>query len=393
MESTKANTGVQRYRMKKRLIAAALLFALLLGVASGTASARAREFGQVTAEGVRLRSEPNTDSAVLYELPLGTQVEVLDEDEGWYRVLYGDTVGYLRQDYIFVNAVGSRAGYVLEDGVKLRGGPGQSAYVVAELAASQGVKVKQMVGDWYFVVAGDNVGYIHRNYLLMTQATNTASNMLKVGMEGQEVKRMQTELYERGFLAKVDVTGSYGAKTRQAVAEFQKANDLSADGVAGATTLSALYDINNKVTKANAIATQVKGSVVMLDWFKGGSDWLYKGAKFTIIDVKTGLSFQARRFGGWYHADSEPITASDTAIMKKIAGGEWSWNRRPIWVSFRGKVVAASMHCMPHMANPTASNNFPGHFCVHLLNSKVHETSRPCPRHQAAVQAAYRAGK
>lgn len=379
--------------MKKRLIAAALLFALLLGVASGTASARAREFGQVTAEGVRLRSEPNTDSAVLYELPLGTQVEVLDEDEGWYRVLYGDTVGYLRQDYIFVNAVGSRAGYVLEDGVKLRGGPGQSAYVVAELAASQGVKVKQMVGDWYFVVAGDNVGYIHRNYLLMTQATNTASNMLKVGMEGQEVKRMQTELYERGFLAKVDVTGSYGAKTRQAVAEFQKANDLSADGVAGATTLSALYDINNKVTKANAIATQVKGSVVMLDWFKGGSDWLYKGAKFTIIDVKTGLSFQARRFGGWYHADSEPITASDTAIMKKIAGGEWSWNRRPIWVSFRGKVVAASMHCMPHMANPTASNNFPGHFCVHLLNSKVHETSRPCPRHQAAVQAAYRAGK
>ncbi len=379
--------------MKNRLVAAALLFALLLGLFTGTATAHAREFGRVTAQDVRLRSEPNTESAVLAQLPLGTEVEVLDEDAGWYRVLYNDTVGYLRQDYIFVNAVGSRAGYVLEDGVKLRGGPGQSAYVVTELAASQGVKVKQMVGDWYFVVAGDNVGYIHRNYLLMTQATNTASNMLKVGMEGQEVKRMQTELCDRGFLGKVDVTGSYGAKTRGAVAEFQKANELAADGVAGATTLEALYDINNKVTRANATATQVKGSVEMLDWFKGGDEWLYKGAKFTIIDVKTGLSFQARRFGGWYHADSEPVTASDTAIMKKIAGGEWSWDRRAIWVSFRGKYVAASMHCMPHMANPTASNNFPGHFCVHLLNSKVHETSKPCPRHQAMVQAAYRAGR
>ncbi len=379
--------------MKHRIFAVVLLLVLLLGMAGNTALAHTREFGRVTAQDVRLRSEPNTDSDVLAQLPLGTEVEVLDEEGGWYRVLYGETVGYLRQDYIFVNAVGSRAAYVLEDGVKLRGGPGQSAYVVAELSASQGVKVKQMVGDWYFVVAGDCVGYVHRNYLLMTQATNTASNMLKVGMEGQEVKRMQAELSKRGFLAKIDVTGSYGAKTRQAVADFQKANEFAADGVAGGTTLNALYDINNKVNRANATATQIKGSVEMLDWFKGGNEWLYKGAKFTITDVKTGLSFQARRFGGWYHADSEPVTASDTAMMKKIAGGEWSWDRRAIWVSFRGKYVAASMHCMPHMANPTASNNFPGHFCVHLLNSKVHETSKPCPRHQAAVQAAYRAGK
>ena len=379
--------------MKKRLLCILLLIILCVGLLPGQAAASSRELGQVTAEGVRLRSEPNTDSQVLAELPLNTEVEVLDENDGWYRVLYGDVVGYLRQDYIFVNSTGSRAAYVLEDGVKLRGGPGQSSYVVAELSASKGVKVKQMVGDWYFVVAGDNVGYVNRNYLLMTQATNTASNLLKVGMEGQEVKRMQTELYDRGFLAKVDVTGTYGAKTREAVAEFQKACDSAADGVAGAQTLDALYDINNKITKSNAIATQVKGSVVMLDWFKGGNEWIYKGAKFTIIDVKTGLSFQARRFGGWYHADSEPASASDTAIMKKVAGGKWSWNRRAIWVSFHGKVVAASMHCMPHMVNPTQSNNFPGHFCVHLLNSKVHETEKPCPRHQACVQAAYRAGK
>lgn len=379
--------------MKKRLLCMLLLVILCVGLLPGLAAASSREFGQVTAEGVRLRSQPNTDSQVLAELPLNTEVEVLDENNGWYRVLYGDVVGYLRQDYIFVNSTGSRAAYVLEDGVKLRGGPGQSSYVVAELSASKGVKVKQMVGDWYFVVAGDNVGYVNRNYLLMTQATNTASNLLKMGMEGQEVKRMQTKLHDRGFLAKADVTGAYGAKTREAVAEFQKACDFAADGVAGAQTLDALYDISNKTTKANAIATQVKGSVVMLDWFKGGSDWLYKGAKFVVIDVKTGLSFNARRFGGWYHADSEPITANDTAIMKKIAGGKWSWDRRPIWVSFHGKVVAASMHCMPHMDNPTQSNNFPGHFCIHLLNSKVHETGKPCPRHQACVQAAYRSGK
>ena len=97
------------------------------------------------------------------------------------------------------------------------------------------------------------------------------------------------------------------------------------------------------------------------------------------------------KFGGWYHADSEPITKEDTAVMKSLEG--FSWNRRPIWVTYNGKTVAASMHTMPHMANPTKSNGFDGHFCIHLLNSKVHANSKACPRHQACVQEAYRAGK
>ncbi len=378
--------------MIKRWIALALLFALCVSVSSGVSASPSREFGQVSSQGVRLRSAPNTESDILAELAVNTELEVLDEQDGWYRVLYGNIVGYVRQDYMFVNATGSRAAYVLQDGVKLRGGPGYASYVTAELSASQGVKVKQMVGEWYFVIAGDQSGFVHREYLLMTKATNTASNLLKVGMEGQEVKRMQTKLSERGFLPKADATGTYGAKTREAVSAFQKAAGLSADGTAGAQTLAVLYDPANKISKANALATQVKGSVELLDWFKGGQDLIYKGAKFTVIDVKTGLSFNVRRFGGWYHADSEPLTANDTAIFKKIVG-EWTWDRRAIWVKIGSHVVAASMNCMPHLVSPTSSNNFPGHFCIHLYKSKVHENSKECPRHQAAVQSAYRAGK
>ncbi len=377
----------------KRKILLLMISVVLLALFVPAAMAAARQFGQVTGQDVRLRKEANTESEVIAQLPLNASVEVLDETGGWYRIMYGDDVGYVRQDYVFTSAMGSRAAYVLEDGVKLRGGPDQTAYAVAELSASQGVKVKQMLGEWYFVVAGDSAGYVHRNYLTMTKATNTASILLKAGMEGQEVKRMQTKLYDKGFLSKANVTGVFGGKTREAVSDFQEACGFDADGVAGMVTLEALYDSANKVTKATASATQVKGSVIMKDWFKGGNEWLARYSKFEVIDVKTGLSFQARRFGGWYHADSEPLTAKDTEIMKKIAGGKWSWNRRPIWVRYRGVTAAASMHCMPHMANPTKSNNFPGHFCIHLLNSKVHETSKTCPRHQACVQQAYREGR
>lgn len=133
----------------------------------------------------------------------------------------------------------------------------------------------------------------------------------------------------------------------------------------------------------------INGRVELLDWFNGGSEIFPRYTEATVIDVDTGLSFRVRRFGGQYHADSEPLTADDTAVMKQIVGGEWSWDRHAIWVKIEERYFAASMHGMPHMTSPTASNNFPGHFCIHFLHSKVHETGKECPRHQAMVVKAF----
>lgn len=373
----------------KRVAAAALALAALLPGANALA-----EPGAITAEGVKLRERADKDSNALRELALGSEAEILAQEGNWYRVMLPDeTVGYVRQDYIFAKGGESRGAYVLDDNTALRGGPDENTYVVARLAAGQGVRVKRIIGEWYFVSANEEAGYVHRQHLTMTTASMAAASMLKQGMEGEEVEKLQQQLYLRGFLGKDGLTGIYSSATRKAVLSYQQAAGLGADGVAGAETLNSIYDKSNKLKKETATFTQLKGSVILFNWFKGGSDWLHKGAKFTITDVRTGLSFRARRFGGWYHADVEPITAGDTATMKRAAGGKWSWNRRPIWVTYDGKTVAASMHSMPHMANPTRSNNFDGHFCLHLYGSKVHENSKECPRHQACVQEAYRAGR
>ncbi len=381
--------------MKKRIIKIISVIMIAIMASAGVfAYANDTVYGHVAAQGVNLRSEPNTEANIIQALTLGAEVEILAHEGGWYRVLSSENeVGYIRQDYLFVTSNGSRGAYVLDDNAALRGGPSQSSYIVLNLSAGQGIKVKAMVGEWYYAVVAEKTGYVHRTYVTMVNSSTASANMLKMGMEGSQVRKLQTNLYDRGFLEKEGVTGIFGAKTRAAVLDYQKACSLSADGIAGTDTLESIYDPNNNLKKETATFTQLKGSVVLLNWFNGGSDWLNKGAKFTITDVKTGLSFRARRFGGWYHADSEPITAGDTAIMKRIAGGSWSWNRRAIWVTYNGKTVAASMHCMPHMVNPTQSNNFDGHFCVHLLGSKVHATSRECPRHQACVMEAYNAGK
>lgn len=372
----------------------ALILVLMTLIMCYPAFAAANEYGDITVNNTDMYKEANEKSDVLFVLTIDSVVKILYEDAGFYRVLYENTVGYIKVNNVFVNAKGIRTAYVMEDGVNLRGAPGQSTYIIKKLDAGQPVKVKNLIGNWYFILVGDDMGYVHSSYLLISKAkTSSMGRLLKVGMEGQEVKRLQAALYDRGFLNIADITGLFGLATRQAVKDFQEACSFkSCDGIAGDETLNSIYDANNTITQENALFNKLKGTVELLDWFKGGSDWLYRYSYFTITDVKTGLSFHARRFGGWYHADSEPVTAADTAIMKQMCGS-WTWDRRPIWVTLNGRTVAASMHCMPHMANPTQSNNFDGHFCIHLFHSKVHENSKECPRHQACVWEAYNAGK
>ena len=107
-----------------------------------------------------------------------------------------------------------------------------------------------------------------------------------------------------------------------------------------------------------------------------------------IIDVKTGLSFQVQRRGGHNHADAEPLTREDTATMKRIYGGTWSWERRAVVVVAGGRRMAASINGMPHGGEAIADNGFPGHFCVHFLGSRTHGSNSVDAAHQNMVRAA-----
>ncbi|MFA9560590.1 hypothetical protein ACERII_25140 [Evansella sp. AB-rgal1] len=112
-----------------------------------------------------------------------------------------------------------------------------------------------------------------------------------------------------------------------------------------------------------------------------------KYAEFKITDLETGLKFRAQRRAGSNHADVQPLTKEDTAIMKKIYNGKWSWNRRAILVHVNGKRIAASMHGMPHGGGALA-NDFPGHFCIHFRGSTTHTSKKLDLSHQAMIHVA-----
>ena len=206
---------------------------------------------------------------------------------------------------------------------------------------------------------------------------------LRKGATGTAVKTLQTNLKKLGFYTAY-VDGSFGATTESAVKAFQKKYGLTADGVAGSATLK-------KIESAVASASSGKITTERLDWFNGGKYVIPNGAVFQIKDVSTGLIFSARRQSGGNHMDAEPLTAEDTAILKKINGGTFSWRRRAVLVKYNGHVYAASIYSEPHGTNTILDNNFDGQFCLHFYGSKTHGTDRVDADHQKCVEQAMKA--
>lgn len=74
------------------------------------------------------------------------------------------------------------------------------------------------------------IGYI------VASVPTAVETLSKQGSRGQEVTNIQTRLKQWGYYTG-SVDGVYGAKTAEAVKKFQRANGLTADGIAGPATL------------------------------------------------------------------------------------------------------------------------------------------------------------
>jgi len=148
-----------------------------------------------------------------------------------------------------------------------------------------------------------------------------------------------------------------------------------------------------------------------LDWWTEAQYVIPVGSKFEVVDFYTGKSFFAKRTTGANHADVETLTVQDTAKMKEIWGGKFSWASRPVIIKYNGRKIAASASSMPHAGNDAAAggvyvswrsgdygagynfdwikgNGIDGVFDIHFLNSTKHKDGKIDSGHQANVKIA-----
>lgn len=209
------------------------------------------------------------------------------------------------------------------------------------------------------------------------------------GDTGSDVVKIQQALECLGYYSG-SIDGVYGESTVAAVKKFQSKRGMKSDGIAGAGTIRVLFGSTASKSASSSSGSSTTKTEV-LDWYADNvSRLIPKNAHFTIKDVKTGKTFNAVRWSGGDHMDTEPASSADTAVIKSIYGGSFSWKRRPILIKYNGHVYAASMNGMPH-GTTTISNGFDGHFCIHFKNSKTHGTDKVDAEHQNCVSQAGKA--
>ncbi len=218
---------------------------------------------------------------------------------------------------------------------------------------------------------------------------------LRSGDSGQQVTQLQTVLQNLHY--NIEVTGVYDSQTVTAVRLFQRLNDLNIDGVAGSATQTALYSGscvpgNVDLSYATAVSVAPDGSdVQLLHWFNDVKNYLKENKVFTVYDPATGLSWKMKLYSPGNHADSEPLTAADAAIMYKAYGNKWTWAQRAVYVQLaNGTWCIAAMPNMPHLSGSISDNDFEGHTCVHFPRSMT-ECAQNDPEYGVSVQETIRA--
>ena len=242
------------------------------------------------------------------------------------------------------------------------------------------VTVYAVKGKWCKVKVGNVKGYMLKASLAKpTKAKSNGYKTLRSGNSGSRVKQLQAQLAKRGMLSSGSVNGRYSGSTSSAIRKFQMMAGLSVSGTATVATQKKLFASSSKRPK-----------VTMTRWSAYSMASVYPdGALATIVDLNTGRRLRIRRVGGSNHFDVEPAYASDTAVLKKLYGGTWSWDSRAVLLIVRGRYIAGAINGMPHGAQISHSNGFDGQICLHLYGSTTHGSGDSNSAHQRNIRRVY----
>lgn len=114
-----------------------------------------------------------------------------------------------------------------------------------------------------------------------------AGSAVKKGSSGTQVKQLQQALIGLGYLTG-SADGQYGAKTAEAVKKYQRAYDLSADGSAGANTMTSLK--NTVVTLQSDLARKGYYTSAIDGSFGGGTKNAVKAYQKAVGVAVTGVA-------------------------------------------------------------------------------------------------------
>ena len=153
-----------RRALRIALVTAALTVTCLI------TTAFAAELQGTTTDSLRLRAEPTTASDILATAPEGSVVKIGEALDGWYKVTYQGTEGYMSADYLTVEEITYHVRST--DTLNVRAAAGTEHDKVHQMP--QGALAQLLDTDtegWYHVSYDGVEGYVSADYAVVTDST------------------------------------------------------------------------------------------------------------------------------------------------------------------------------------------------------------------------------
>ena len=275
--------------MRRVLMRTALLSALMAALLTLTAAASVVGTGVITADSLRLRSEPNTDCATVTYLTEGTGVQVYEELDGWYEVSYGEYTGYVSAEYVDYTPIDGEVAEVavveettevmsavaasaqprdaVVDGssyINLRTDASNSADIITTLDEGTELTVLSVDGEWCCVEWEDETGYVNANYIYVDGILMADPRGI---VTGSCVNVRSQPSTDSSILTKV-----YAGSTVELISLEDGWYVMNCDGVAGYISAEYVYPYNPAAASAvGAEAVELAMGYMGVPYVYGGS--------------------------------------------------------------------------------------------------------------------------
>lgn len=171
---------------------------------------------KVTTVNLNLRTGPGTSYSIILTIPKGSTVSVLSTSNGWFKVTYKDTTGYVYSAYL-ASPTGTR--YYTTAALNLRTGPSTNYSIILTMPKGAAVTVYSISNGWAKLSYSGTNGYASTTYLSKTAPSTEPTTLRKIfkGVTSYSGRKIAITFDDGATASQVDrvltILDNYNAKS------------------------------------------------------------------------------------------------------------------------------------------------------------------------------------
>lgn len=273
----------------KRPVVIALIMILFVTMFQGmergmpdTAHAAAVQQGEVTADILYIRAEPNESASILDSYAQGEMADIQGSHGDWYEVRFNNLTGYIHSAHVNTSAgqeqssassSSSSDGEIIASSLNVRSSPSTAASNISSLQRGASVELLEKTGDWYRINVNGTEGYVHASHVSVNDTPPADPEPVQASVTKGEVAASSLNI-------RAEATTDASIVGKLAAGEQIEIHEKSAgwftiqlsDGSWGYVDEAYIREVGHSAATSGSGSGSISGKTIFLDPGHGGKD-------------------------------------------------------------------------------------------------------------------------